>query len=128
MKRLLLALLLLMTATGASAEWTVVGENDRLIQYIDLRTIRKNGNLVKMWDLTNYKTVQTVSGLSFFSAIGQSEYDCKEELKRGLALGWFSEAMGNGQVVSSTSAVSTWGPFRPGSTVEALWKIACDKR
>ena len=36
MKRLLLGLMLLVTATAASAEWTIAGGSDEFIQYVDI--------------------------------------------------------------------------------------------
>jgi len=51
MKRLLMGLVLLVTAGSASAEWTSVGENDEFILYVDGVTNRRNDNLVMMWTL-----------------------------------------------------------------------------
>ena len=42
MKRLLLGLMLLMTATAAMAEWTLSGESANYIQYVDKATIRRS--------------------------------------------------------------------------------------
>ena len=137
MKRLLLGLMLLVTAgaasaaSAASAEWTAVGGTGELIQYVDRATIRKSGNLVKMWDLADYKTVRTSpsTGVSYFSDKGQREYDCKEEKVRQLAFTWFDGQMGSGKVVYNTSETSMkWSPIQPGSIGEALWKVACGKK
>ena len=65
MKRLLLGLMLLMTAGAASAEWTRAGSNDDFIYYVDRATIRPNGNFVKMWLLYDFKTVRTSVGHSY---------------------------------------------------------------
>ena len=133
MKRLLLGLTLLVTATAASAEWTPVGAanvggDDQLIIYIDRATIRRNGNLVKMWDLKDFKTVQTVAGDSYLSQKIQSEYDCKEEKSQFLAFTWFAGKMGGGKVVYSDNDPGKWVPIYPGSNGEILWKIACGKK
>ena len=129
MKRLLLGLMLPVTAGAASAEWTSVGASAEYIAYVDKGTIRRNGNFVKMWDMSDYKTVQTVAGDSFLSTKRQSEYDCKEEKIRTLAFTWFSGQMGNGKVVYNTSETSIkWDPIAPGSAGETLWKIACGKK
>ena len=129
MKRLMAGLMLLATAGAAMAEWTDVGESDTYIQYVDRATIRRNGNLVKMWDLKDYKTVQTFSGHSFLSDKGQSEYDCKEEKMRGVAFTWFDGKMGSGKVVFNNGNVKDeWSPIAPGSIGELLWKIACRKK
>ena len=130
MKQLLLGLMLLVTATAASAEWTrtVSGGNDELIEYVDRATIRRNGNLVKMWDLMDYKTIQKgATGMFYLSSKVQSEYDCKEEKIRTLAFTWFAGQMGNGKVVYSGYDSSRWVPIPPGSVGETLWKVGCGK-
>lgn len=127
MKRLLLGLMLLVTAPTASAEWTQSGESDNYILYVDRATIRRNGNFVKMWDMSDYKTVQTVNGDSVLSTKRQSEYDCKDEMLRDHAFTVFSGQMGRGKVVYSNDDTKKWGPIAPESMGEALWKIACGK-
>ena len=128
MKRLLLGLMLLVTAGAASAEWTRAGGSDEFIQYVDRATIRRKGNLVKMWDLKDYKTVRTVAGDSYLSDKAQQEYDCKEEKKRVLAFTNFSGQMGSGKVVYSDNDPGKWVPIYPGSNGEMLWEIACWKK
>jgi len=129
MKRLLLGLMLLATAGAASAEWTIAGGNDNYIIYVDRATIRRNGNLVKMWSLKDLKTLRKIGdGESYLSDKGQHEYDCKEEKMRLLAFTYFSGQMGSGKVVLSDSDPGKWSPIEPGSVAEALWKIACGKK
>ena len=134
MKRLLMGLMLLVTAGAANAGWTIVGDTgddgDDFIQYVDRATIRRNGNFVKMWDLLDFNTVQmSPAGHSFLSEKAQQEYDCKEEKKRILAFTWFDGQMGNGKVVVSNGNVrGEWEPISPGSVNEVLWKIACGKQ
>ena len=127
MKRLLIGLMLLMTAGAASAEWTQIDDNDEFITYVDRATIRRNGNFVKMWSLKDFKTVQTVSGISYLSSMDQSEFDCKEEKTRILPFTWFDGKMGHGKVVYSDNDSSRWIPIQPGSVGETLWKVACGK-
>ena len=128
MKRLLMGLMLLVTAGAASAEWTVAGGNDQFVQYVDRATIRRNGNFVKMWDLTDFKMARTVAGDSYLSSKSQQEYDCKEEKSRTLAFTWLSGQMGNGKVVYANSDPRKWSPIQPGSVRETQWKIACGKK
>ena len=131
MKRLLMGLMLLVTAGGASAEWTRVSDIDQFVQYVDIATIRRNGNLVKMWDLMDNKTVQTSpsTGKYYLSSKMQQEYDCKGEKVRILAFTNFSGKMGKGNVVYADGNVrAEWEPIEPGSIGETLWKIACGKK
>jgi hypothetical protein len=69
------------------------------IDYIDPDTILRKGDLVKMWELHDSKTTQTVAGNLFLSGKIQSEYDCAEERSRRLSITEFSGNMGSGEVV-----------------------------
>ena len=119
----------MLIASPAWAEWTPVDDNDKFVLYIDKETIRQNGNFVKMWGLTDFKTVQNFIGKSYLSHKSQDEYDCKEERRRLLAFSLFSGKMGNRTVVHSDSSdAGKWTPIEPVSIGEKMWKIACGKK
>ena len=75
--------------------------------YADPDTIRRNGNLVKMWILYDYKTLQSAMGVAHFSDSIQLEANCTEKLQRSLAYTWWSGNMGSGNVVSVIPAKRT---------------------
>jgi hypothetical protein len=129
MKRLLLFTLLVLSAGPASAEWVPVSDGDEAGKtvYVDPATIRRDSNLVKMWQFYDYKTVQTVGGVRFLSAKEQWEFDCAEERSRVLALKEFSGNMGSGTVVFTNSQVGNWIPVTPGSIGRTVWTVACRK-
>ena len=128
MKQLLIALMLLVTATAASAEWTRAGENDEFIQYVDKATIRRDGNLVKMWGLSDNMKVEVFAGQSFLSIRSLSEYDCKDEKERVLSESGFSGHMGKGTISYNDEDIKKWFAVAPGTIAETLWKIACGKK
>ena len=111
------------------AEWELTSGDDGagLTVYVDRDTIRRKGNLVKMWQLYDYKTVQTVAGDSLLSIQRYNEYDCTEERTRMLAYTWFSSNMGRGRVVYKTADEQQWEPVVPRSIDRSLWKVACSK-
>lgn len=133
MTRLLLIIFLLLSSSTAYAEWIFVdrtadGQNT---VYADPGTIRRKGDLVKMWHLYNYTTIKTVLNKSLLSMKVQSEFDCAEEQVRTLAGTWFSGQMGNGAVVNSVPTEGNeakWEPVSPRSINEALWEFACSKK
>ncbi len=129
MKRLLLFTLLVLSNGPAYAEWVKVSDGDEAGKtvYVDPATIRRNSNLVKMWQFYDYKTVQTVGGVRFLSAKEQWEFDCAEERSRVLALKEFSGNMGSGTVAFTNSEVGKWIPVMPGSIGQSVWKVACSK-
>ena len=125
----LLITLLVLSSGPAYAEWELSSGDDEagLTVYVDRDTIRRKGNLVKMWQLYDYKTVQTVAGDSLLSIQRHNEYDCTEERTRMLAYTWFSSNMGKGRVVYKTADEQQWEAIVPRSIDRSLWKVACSK-
>ena len=129
MTRLLLITLLLLSSAPAYAEWVQVSDTDEAGKtvYVDPATIRRNRNLVTMWQFYDDKTVQTVAGIGFLTVKEQWEFDCAEERGRVLALKEFSGNMGSGTMVDTNSQVGKWIPVMPGSIGHTVWTVACSK-
>lgn len=126
MTRLLLTTLLSILCTGpAYAEWVYVTGDDETGStiYVDPDTIRRNGNLVKMWDLRDRKTME-----GYGSIKSQFEYDCAEDRQRKLASLMLSGHMGRGKVIVNSLDEGKWNPIVPDSVNKTLWKYACDKK
>jgi len=96
--------------------------------YVDRDTIHRKGELVKMWHLDDFKTVQTVEDNSYLSIKTQQEYDCPKDRFRALVFMWFSDNMGLGTVIYSVSYEQSWEPVHPDSVGQDLWKVACSKQ
>jgi hypothetical protein len=130
MTRLFLITLLLLSSGPAYAEWVKVSESDEAGKtvYVDPATIRRNSNLVKMWQFYDYKTVQTVGGNRFLTVKEQWEFDCVEERSRVVARKEFSGNMGSGTMVFTNSQVGKWLPIVPGSIGHTVWEAACGKK
>ena len=124
---IILVLTLFLTTSEAYAEWVKTDEQDTFTYYADPDTIRRNGNLVKMWELSDYKTIQTVAGKSILSFKVISEYDCAEEQIRILAEYGYSGQMGTGEIVFSHTKPDNWAPAMPGSMGQYKWAFACKK-
>jgi hypothetical protein len=127
----LIALSFLVVTSGpAYAEWVKVSDTDETGKtvYVDPATIRRNSNLVKMWQFYDYKTVQTVGGNRFLTAKEQWEFDCAEGRSRVVARKEFSGNMGSGTMVFTNSEVGKWTPVIPGNVGQAVWEVACGKK
>lgn len=126
----LLITLLVLSRAPVYAEWMLVSGDDAagLAVYVDPGTIRQKGNLAKMWQLYDYKTVQRVAGDSLLSMKRFNEYDCSEARTRMLGYTWFSGNMGSGSVVFSTPEVQQWEPVGSRTINHTLWKVACSKK
>ena len=131
MKRLLLIILLALSSGPVYAEWVGISFTNSeggYDVYANPDTIRRKGDLVKMWILYDYKTLQLATGLAHLSDSIQLEANCIEKLHRRLAYTWWSGNMGNGNVVFSHSGEGNWMPIQPGTVGHTLWSFACRKK
>ncbi len=128
MKKPLLILMLAVVSSSAMAEWVwVTGSfEEATMIYANPATIRKKGNIVKLWTLTDYKVAKRLSDKKYMSSKEQYQYDCKEERSRLLTVTAFSKNMGKGEVVG-TGGPTEWDSVMPDSLDEASWKFACGK-
>ena len=127
---LALLTLLVLSSAPVYGEWVALSTtDDGMTTYADPSTIRRTGDLVKMWALYDYKTIRTVKGKSYLSYKVQREYDCAEERIRYLAFTFFSGNMGSGKVVPTTSDEQQKSePVQPDSIGLTLFKAACAKQ
>jgi len=129
MRHLLLITLLLLSSGPACAEWMSLGASESgTTVYADPTTKSRDGDLVKMWVLFDFKTAQTKAGISYLSAKAHMEYDCAKQRFEGLAVMYISGNMGSGNILDRSSGKGTWLRIFPGSPDEDLWKLACGKQ
>jgi hypothetical protein len=117
---------LLVLSSGPSyAGWVFVSGDDAagMTLYVDPDTIRRTGDLVKMWYLSDLKTVEPYGSIT-----SQREYDCGRVRHRLLSASIFSEHMGRGEVRSDIIKEGQWIPVGPESSSQALWKYACGEK
>lgn len=117
-------LALLLASSGAWAEWMGVSKTDKAVFYIDPATIRKDGNLRKVWEVTDYRSRAEKGHLSFRS---RKEYDCKLERFRFLSGSEHTGQMATGETINSYDASSPWFDIPPNSSSEHILKIVCDQ-
>lgn len=133
MKRLLLITLLFLSNVPVYAEWGTV-EKDYLLPglqtvYIDSDTIRREGNLVTLWQLIDFKWMQgNPRGTPrFLSTKTHKQFNCAEKRLRLFAFTEFSRPMGTGIPDDGYVDKSNWIPVEPESINQALWEVACGK-
>ena len=101
----------LVLASGlTSAEWVQISENDDANIYIDLSTLRKNGNLRTVWQLHDQKKRSEDGTLS--SRISW-EYDCQSERVRIVSATSHPEAMAKGKKLYTVYKASEWRDIAP---------------
>jgi hypothetical protein len=123
--------LLFLSTVPVYAEWVAV-EKDYLAPglqtvYVDPDTIRREGNLVTLWQLIDFKWGQgNGRGAHRFSSTeSHKQFDCAEKRIRFLAFTEFSRHMGTGIAANGYVDKDNWLPVEPESINRALWEIAC---
>jgi len=125
MRKTMLLMLLAVATGSAAAQWTEIRRNDQQTLYVVPATMRKVGDSVKLWALTDYGTAVASADKAYRSEIAQKEYDCKESRSRTLFRSAHPGNMGGGGAVEINAGPGSWGPVSPGSGDETLWKMAC---
>lgn len=131
MTRLLLITLLFLSSGPAYAEWVVLVDSDSEpigTVYFDPDSIRRKGDVVKVWHLFDYKTAPKKAPIPYLSSRGQSEFDCEDERVRRLSERYFPGNMLKGEQVYWTSDATEWEPVAPGSVGQRMWKVVCNKK
>lgn len=128
----LITLLFLNTAP-AKAEWVAV-EKDYLLSglqtlYVDSDSIRREGNLVTMRQLIDFKWMQgSARGPTrFLSTETHKQFNCAEKRLRLLAFTEFSHRLATGIRADGYVDTGRWIPVEPDSINQALWEVACGK-
>jgi hypothetical protein len=122
--RLVLCLLLNLAAAPAWADWVKVIDNDVVVIYIDPATIRKDGNIRRVWELYDLKQRDRDGEMSRRVLY---EYDCKEERYRFLSLSAHSEPMAGGRVLNTGSSPTAWDYVAPGTVAATKMQFVCAK-
>ena len=127
--RLLLITLLVLGSGPVYAEWVAVEETPGLrTVYVDPDTIRREGNVVTLWQLMDFKSTQgNRSPSRFLSTKTQMQFDCAEKRLRLLAFTEFSRNMGAGIPNDGYVDTCNWVPVEPDSMNQTLWEVACGK-
>jgi len=121
--------LLVLSSGPAYAEWMSLGASDSgTTVYAGPATMRREGDLVKMLVLLDFKTKQTKADVSYLSEKAQMEYDCVEQRFEGHAVLYFSGNMGNGNLLDRGSGKGKRLRVTPGSLDHDLWKLAWGKK
>ena len=137
LSRVLGVLFIFLSGESAYAEWMVV-EKDYLdpglrTVYIDPDTVSREGTVVTVWQLTDYKMMQGGVGFGrfmmsphrFFSTKTQKQLDCEHKRIRLLEYIEFLDHMGTGTASHGYVDHNAWLPIEPASVNHALWEVLC---
>ena len=98
--------------------------------YVNPATVRRDGNLVTIEILVDWKMMQgNYTPNRFYSTKTTKQFDCTGKLVRTLASVDFYGHMGTGRPIggSAFSNETYWVSVAPESLNQGLWEVACSK-
>ena len=122
--RVVFAMLLILAAIPARAEWVEIGESVSLTLYMDPATLGKEGNHRKAWVLYDFRR-RAASGE--LSARIFREFDCDRRRVRTLSVDYFPDSMAGGAVLSKSDTPDEWSDVAAKTVNSIELEYACAK-
>ena len=115
--------------SNGMAEWLKYAGNDEETHYYMPESIRILDDKAKVWALVDFKSVKTLDTYRYLSGKVQHQFDCQEEQSKLLYSAFYSENMGEGDVVLQVNLLphANWAPIMPETMLELLFKRACSR-
>jgi hypothetical protein len=123
MKKILLALSLLLVTNSVYAEWTELGQDKDTEYYYDKSSINLVGNIGRIWRYNNNKQ----ANINYKSVVALDEYDCVNKTRKIVSFSEYSEYDLKGtETQIAESLLPKAGNFvRPSSIDYFLIKMVC---
>jgi hypothetical protein len=112
----------LAASPAATAEWTLVTENEVLRSAVETGTIRREGVMVTYWTERRFRKPQELGGRSFNISRHRSEANCQKSSTRVVEANFF---MDDQAVLISLQPDSTPMHAEPGTVVAQEIALAC---
>ena len=104
---------------------TKVTENVEATFYVKSDSIRKNGNTVEFWQITDFKqSKQNKKGESYFSMEQKLVIDCINSTQTLTFMKVFSSPMSSGNLIANGS-MSQKNPIPFGTSLEVIKNFVC---
>lgn len=124
MKKLLAAFLIALFSVPVWAEWELVFITNTSNLYIDPATIRKDGDIRRVWGISDNKQRGKTGDMSTRLRF---EYSCKEERYRVMSFSTHSGPMAGGDTLTDLAGSDSWTDIAPGTGGETIMKVVCAK-
>ncbi len=89
--------------------------------YIDRDSIKKDGNLLRVWELQDLKEKGPLDEKSRRILV---EYDCKNERRRVMSFSFHADQMGAGLTLKSDQTPGKWNLMVPNTTGSVVFQVA----
>lgn len=124
-RTLFLALLLMLGAAPAWADWVLLARNERSVLYIETPVPKKAGGNVVIWVLRDHLVMRQGPGGPYASSKDQLEVDCAGRRIRRLYSSDHPQPMGAGKPVHFEHGPMSWNFATPNSIAARMVNVAC---
>lgn len=104
------------------AEWLLAGETDEGNLYIDTLSVRRDGSMRQVWELTDLRQRDEGGELSRRTLV---QYDCARDRTKVLSTSTYSEPMTAGITLVSVAREGLWKEVPPGTAYAKAFIIVC---
>lgn len=112
----------------ANADWDRVYSSDKVVTYADTSSIRRKGDIVRLWSLFDFKAENTYNDGSLYASImRETEFNCKDGLQRMVAFSVHSGKMGKGMMIDSGTTPQDWKSVSKANIAQEMKAFACDR-
>lgn len=129
MKKIMLAstlLVLSVLSSSAMAEWVRIYGDDKMNAYADSASIRKKGNVTKVFSLFDFRDENTLKeGAAYQSIVRETDFNCKQNQQRMVSFVIYSGKMAKGKVVESGDETQDWKTVSREQVARDMKKYVC---
>lgn len=127
MRKIIGVFFMFLSLTCFGEQWNSVVMNDNnSVFFYDPNTVKKNGDVVQYWELSNYKVGITDGKIVVLSSKSLVEVDCRKKNYRTLRVIDYDKQSGQGKVLNiSLTEQSNWSSSRMGSVSSVMKEKMC---
>lgn len=122
MKKLFsLSLAMLLTTSAISENWVIAGNNNMAMTYVDMDSIKRNGDTINFWEKLILKP-NAIKNVKADKIITLTEIDCANVKSRSIYITSYLKD----NVIANGEASSKWNYITPTSTKYRKYNQLCN--
>lgn len=119
------AALMLAAGHARAVDWQLVGGSSNGDQYVDVSKVKRSGDVVQAWVMSDFHEERSAFGTTYLSTISQEMFFCNERSINITYIVAYSGNKASGRSVGDESPIGSPKPAVPGSNHEAMLDFVC---
>lgn len=126
MKKVLVAALALLSSVPAFADWVSYQRNVDSEEYYDNQLLSRDGSVIKLWTLTEYKQpITSLEGQELLSEKFMTTIDCQARKVGSEKVMKYTGKLAEGKLISTMDTLLRMTSVRKGSSDDVLLNSVC---